>query len=345
MDDLHRWREEKQSAWLYARVAAAEPDARRAEMFRSLARAAESQAELAIAAQRRSGAPVPAFVPGMRARIAARLVARLGPRRVRSMLAAMKVRGLSVYLAGKPREGHPMPSSIDAPGERHGRGAAGGSLRAAVFGVNDGLVSNTSLILGVAGATEDARLIALSGVAGLLAGAFSMAAGEFVSVQSQRELYERQIAEEEDEIARYPEEEAEELALIYAARGVPLEQARSVTRAMLADPREALAVLAREELGLDPDGLGSPARAALASFAAFALGAALPLVPFLVPGLAHRLLLAGVISGLALFWVGAVLSLFTGKSAIESGLRLLVLGAAAATVTFAIGRLLGVNLS
>jgi VIT1/CCC1 family predicted Fe2+/Mn2+ transporter len=143
-------------------------------------------------------------------------------------------------------------------------------------------VSNASLVLGVAGAAAPSSFVLLSGVAGLLAGALSMAAGEYVSVRSQREMYEYQIALEREEIAEYPEEEAEELALIYAARGVALAQAREVSQALLARPEQALDVLSREELGLNPDDLGSPLGAAAASFLSFAAGATVPLVPFLI---------------------------------------------------------------
>src|SRR5262249_19623977 len=147
--------------------------------------------------------------------------------------------------------------------------------------VNDGLVSNASLILGVAGATDHAGVIVLSGAAGLLAGAFSMAAGEYVSVRSQREMFEKQISAERDELAQYPAEEAAEVALIYEARGLPRRDAQNVAKRLIADPEHALDTLAREELGLNPDELGSPWRAALSSFLSFAAGALVPLLPFL----------------------------------------------------------------
>ncbi|MCA9677892.1 MAG: VIT1/CCC1 transporter family protein, partial [Myxococcales bacterium] len=269
-----RWRAEKEAAWLYERVAAAEPDSTRRATFLELGRAAEEQAE--ILAGDLGGAP-PGFAPSRRARLVASIVRRLGPHRARPLLAAIKVRGLSMY--DGPVAGHAMPTSVEGIGVRHRRGS-GGTLRAAVFGVNDGLVSNTSLILGIAGAGTAPSGVLLAGVAGLLAGAFSMAAGEYISMKSQRELFEYQIAQERDELERYPEEEAEELALIYAARGVPLDQARTITLAMVSDHDKALDTLAREELGLNPDDLGSPWRAAASSFAAFAGGAIVPLAPF-----------------------------------------------------------------
>ena len=222
---------------------------------------------------------------------------------------------------------------------------SGGNLRAAVFGINDGLVSNLSLILGVAGASSNSSLILLSGVAGLLAGAFSMAAGEFVSVRSQREMYEYQIGLERKELEQYPEEEAEELALIYAAKGMPKEQALELARNIIADPEKALDTLAREELGLNPEDLGSPWGAAGSSFASFALGALVPLAPFLLSSGTTALLGSIALTAVSLFGVGAVISLYTGRNAVQDGLRMLGIGAAAGGVTFAVGRLLGVTIA
>ncbi len=151
-----------------------------------------------------------------------------------------------------------------------------------MFGVNDGLVSNASLILGVAGASSDAHVVLLTGVAGMCAGAFAMATGEYVSVRSQRELFEYQIGLEREELAQYPEAEAQELALIYAAKGLPPEEALRLATQIVADPEHALDTLAREELGLNPDELGSPWGAAISSFVSFAVGALLPLAPFML---------------------------------------------------------------
>jgi VIT1/CCC1 family predicted Fe2+/Mn2+ transporter len=267
----------------------------------------------------------------------------LGPRRLRNVLAAMKVRGMAVYGGGVPSD---SAHSAPAPGamlERRHRGLGGsGNLRAAVFGVNDGLVSNAGLILGVAGATSDVRMIVLSGVAGMAAGAFAMAAGEYVSVRSQRELYEYQIALERDELAQYPEAEAQELALIYAAKGLPVKQADRLAKRLVADPENALDTLAREELGLNPGQLGSPVGAAVSSFCAFAGGALVPLLPFLLRAGSNPLGWTIGLTAAGLFAVGAVLSLFTGRNGVYSGARMLVLGAMAGAVTFAIGHLLGV---
>jgi VIT1/CCC1 family predicted Fe2+/Mn2+ transporter len=344
MADPHEsWRDEKQAAFLYRVLAEAERGTSREGLFRALAAASERQAGIWAETARRAGEALPAFAPGWRARIAAALIRRVAPRRLRGLLAALKVRGLSVYASGE--SGHAMPTSLEDVRARHAGASGGGTLRAAVFGVNDGLVSNASLILGVAGAAPESGVILLSGVAGLLAGAFSMAAGEYLSVRSQRELYESQIGLERDELAEYPQEEAAELALIYAARGLPEAEARQLADRLVADPERALDALAREELGLDPGGLGSPVGAALASFASFTVGAAIPLAPFLFSRGSVALQASIGLASLALFGVGAVLSLFTGRSALASGLRMLLLGGAAGAATFAIGRLLGVSLA
>lgn len=338
MSGLESWREEKQSAWLYRALADCEPDARIVAMFGALASAAEAQADKWLAVSR---VEPPAFTPSARARITAALARWLGPRRIRPVLVAMKVRGVSAYDSRSATPGHLMPTSVSQVGMRH-KGYGGGNLRAAVFGVNDGLVSNASLIMGVAGAGAGAGAVITSGVAGLLAGALSMAAGEYVSMRSQREMFEYQIGLERDELNEYPEEEAEELALIYATRGMHIEEARRITRELVKNHDAALDALAREELGLNPDDLGSPSGAAIFSFMAFAAGAALPLLPFLLgQPLARAVTLAATIAGVALFGVGAALSLFTGRNAWLGGLRMVAIGGGAGAVTWFIGSLLG----
>jgi vacuolar iron transporter family protein len=328
---LDRWRSEKTAAYLSNAVAAAEPDPANAALFKQMANAAEQQAGILAGDLKET----PAFVPPLRARIIARLVAVFGPRVMRPVLSATKVRGVSVY-SGKVAApaGHPMPKTVEEVGRRHSN-FGGGTLRAGVFGVNDGLVSNTCLVMGVAGAAAEPNVIVLTGVAGLLA-------GEYISMLSQREMFEHQISQESEELKRYPKEEAEELALIYAARGIPIEEARDVSAHLIANPEKALDTLAREELGLNPDDLGSPTGAALSSFITFSLGASLPLIPFLF-GMGNGILIASVLSGTALFAVGALLSLFSGKSAWLSGLRMLVIGAAAAAATYGIGSLFNVS--
>ncbi len=336
------WYHEKESAWLYRRVAAAEPDPKKRDLFLKLAAAAESQAvRWQQLAQQQPGSPLAEFTPALRARIVARLLNHFGARSLRPVLAAMKLRGLSIYSA-PPAAGHVMPTSLEQVGARH-RSAVGGSLRAAVFGVNDGLVSNVSLILGVAGAGVSSATLLTAGAAGLLAGALSMATGEYVSVRSQREMFEYQIELERAELAEYPDEEAEELALIYHARGLELGQAREVSRALLANPQQALDVLAREELGLNPDDLGSPWRAAGASFITFALGAAVPLIPLLAGFSGTRAAAASAaLTLLALFGVGLGLSLFTGRDALRGALRMVLIGGLAGAASFLLGKALGV---
>jgi VIT1/CCC1 family predicted Fe2+/Mn2+ transporter len=277
---LASWREEKRSAWLYRVVSDAESGSTRQVLFLELAQAADGQARLWEAELHKLGVPPPTtFTPDLRARLVAGLIPRLGVRPLKGVLAAMKVRGMSLYTGTTP---HGTPTNLEQMrGERH-KNAGSGSLRAAVFGVNDGLISNASLILGVAGAGAAADMILLSGVAGLLAGAFSMAAGEYVSMRSQREFHEYQIALEREELDQYPGEEAAELALIYQAKGVAPEEARRMAQALIADPDQALDTLAREELGLNPDELGSPWAAALSSFVAFGIGALVPLLPYML---------------------------------------------------------------
>jgi VIT1/CCC1 family predicted Fe2+/Mn2+ transporter len=342
-EGVDSWYHEKESAWLYRQVAAAEPDPHKQRLFTQLAGAAEEQAaKWEVSAQSTARAPGPGrvFVPSLRARVVARLLRLLGPRAMRSVLTAMKLRGLSVYTS-PAAGGHAMPTTLSDVGVRH-RGGLGGNLRATVFGVNDGLVSNASLVLGVAGAAAPSSYVLVSGIAGLLAGALSMAAGEYVSVRSQREMYEYQIALEREEIAEYPEEEAEELALIYEARGVALAQAREVSQALLARPEQALDVLSREELGLNPDDLGSPWGAATASFVSFATGAAVPLVPFLVNLTGGRALAAtAALTAIALFAVGLAISLFTGRQALRGALRMVLIGGGAGVVAYWVGRALG----
>jgi vacuolar iron transporter family protein len=344
MSVLKSWTQEMESAHLYRELSRAEPLPERRALFESLAKEAESQAGIWSAAAERASEPLPArFVPSVRTRVVAALARRLGAERVLHVLAAMKVRGLSVY--GATAKGHPLPASADEIGKRH-RGAAGGNLRAAVFGINDGLVSNASLILGVAGATGTAgHAVLISGAAGLLAGAFSMAAGEFVSVSSQREMLDRQVEAEREELAQYPEAEAAELSLIYQARGLPRQDADRMAERIVANPAYALDALVREELGVDPASLGSPRGAAGSSFVSFATGAFIPLMPFLVTHSSRTLPASLVVTAVALFGVGATMSLFSGRSALHGGLRMLLIGTAAAGGTFLIGRLLGVAVS
>ena len=326
---------------MYQAVAAAEPDAGRRALFIKLAAAAEAQA----ACWRRLDPAIPdAFTPGLRARVVAMLLRLMQPRHLRPVLAARKLRGLSIYSGPRAPASHDTPTSASQVGGRHAS-LGGNNLRAAVFGASDGLVSNAALVMGVAAAGVPPGTLLVTGTAGLLAGALSMAAGEYVSVRSQREFYEYQIALERAELAAFPEEEAEELALIYNARGLDMEEARRISKTMLANPEHALEVLAREELGLNPDDLGSPIRAAASSFLSFAVGAAIPLLPFFagLTGLPAIHAAAGV-TVCALFGIGVVLSLFTGHGALRGGLRLMCIGAGAGLAAWSLGKLLGAGI-
>lgn len=344
MHELDSWEKEKRSAYLYRKMSDAESGTPRQLLFLELAHEADEQAKLWAMEAKKSGETAPErYFPDTRAKIVAVLIKHFGPRAIKPVLAAMKIRGLSVY-AGRHPAAHPMPTSLDDVENHHKNNAHSGSLRAAVFGVNDGLVSITLLVLGVAGASSEYGVILLTGVAGLLAGAFSMAAGEYLSMRSQREMFEYQIGLERDELAQYPQEEAEELTLIYQARGMTKEEARAMAQRMIADPEMGLDVLAREELGLNPAELGSPKQAAIYSFFAFIAGGVVPLVPYLFNVQRHPLLLCMVLSSIGLFIVGAALSLFTGRQALWGGFRMLAIGGLAGLVTYFIGDFLGARI-
>jgi len=219
----------------------------------------------------------------------------------------------------------------------------GNALRAAVLGANDGLVSNFSLVMGVAGASSTGAPVVVAGIAGLLAGSLSMALGEWLSVQSSRELYANQIAVEAEELAAFPQEEEEELRLIYQAKGMDAADAQRLAHRVLSGDRSvALDTMAREELGIDPGELGGSAwTAAVTSFLLFGIGAAIPLIPFIVTSQASAIALSAALSGLALFGLGAAITLMTGRHPFWSGVRQLAFGLAAAAVTYTIGWFLG----
>jgi VIT1/CCC1 family predicted Fe2+/Mn2+ transporter len=219
-----------------------------------------------------------------------------------------------------------------------------GALRAGIFGINDGLVSNTSLVMGFAGAAAPRDTVLLAGLAGLLAGAFSMAAGEYISMANQREAYEREIEFEREEIEFHPEDEKLELQLIYEAKGVDSDTAKAMAGQVMSDRDVALDTMAREELGLDPDDLGSPWKAALSSFVAFAAGAVLVVLPYLVTGGAAALTTAVLLALLALVTVGAVMARVNGRPVLRSVVRQVAVGVLAAGATFALGAVFGVAL-
>ena len=236
----------------------------------------------------------------------------------------------------------PAPAG-EAHDDHTHRDVKGGTARAAVFGMSDGLVSNVSLILGVAGANPAPGVVRLAGLAGLLAGAFSMAAGEYISVQAQRELLERELEVERQELELRPEMERKELAGIYRSRGVDADVAEKVAAQLSADPETALETHAREELGIDPGDLGSPRGAALSSFASFTVGALIPLLPWLVSRGSGAMIASVILGVVAALAVGAALAGFTGRSIVRSSLRQLAVAAAAAAITFAVGAALGVS--
>jgi VIT1/CCC1 family predicted Fe2+/Mn2+ transporter len=336
------WAQEMESAYLYEVLAESDPAPERRALFAKLAGEARGQAAIwAAEVQKVPGESVGDFHPSPRARLVAALVRRLGPSRLKGVLAGMKVRGMSVFRHMPGLAGHAMPRSVEEIGRRHKEQGGGDILRPAVFGASDGVVSNLCLILGVSGASSSSHAVLVSGVAGLLAGALSMAAGEYVSVRSQREMFEHQIAAERDELAEYPEQEAAELSLIYQARGLSKEDADKTASHLIANPQQALDTLSREELGLDPASLGSPYSAAGSSFASFAIGAAVPLAPFLLAAGRSALGASIALTAAALFAIGCAISLFTGHGALRSGVRMLLVGGMAGTVTYLIGRLVG----
>ncbi|MGH8995343.1 MAG: VIT1/CCC1 transporter family protein [Acidimicrobiales bacterium] len=227
--------------------------------------------------------------------------------------------------------------------EHHHRNVSSGGIRAAVFGLSDGLVTNVSLILGVAGAHPGGPFVRLAGVAGLVAGAFSMAAGEFVSMRAQSELMQRELDVERSALRRWPKDERNELVAIYVRRGIDRSVAEQLVDEIMQDPELALETHAREELGFDPRAIGSPITASLSSFLAFAIGALLPLIPWLVGSGAAAVVASVIIGGVTALVVGWFLGMMTGRSRWKTSLRQLVVAAVAAAVTFGIGRAVGLG--
>jgi VIT1/CCC1 family predicted Fe2+/Mn2+ transporter len=347
---------------LYRALAAAEKDEKRAAIFRKILRAEERHAQRWTRLIQTGGGVVPTYRRSLRVLLLGWLARRFGTERVVPIISALEARDEPGYMNQSEAEGLPaeerahsrvlreMEEGPAADGDIVGREAwhmasRAGSLRAAVFGVNDGLVSNFSLVMGFAGAEAKPEYILLAGCAGLLAGSFSMAAGEYVSVRAQRELFEQQIAMEQQELEMSPKEEEEELALIYQAKGIAEADARMMARRILENPRTAIDTLAREELGLDPSQLGSPWVAAGSSFVAFILGAILPVIPYIVTRGGTALLASATLSCLALFAVGALLSIFSARGALFSGARMLAIGLGASAITYGVGWLLGVNIA
>jgi len=364
--DIERYRTnyivEKDGVALYRAMAAAEEDDKRAEIFEKLAQNEERHAQRWARLIESAGGKVPAHRPSARVSLLGWLARRFGTKRVIPIISSLEARDEAGYRQQPEAEGLPAEerahsrtlwamsgggSGVEAIAgtERWHLTSRGSALRAAVFGINDGLVSNFSLVMGFAGAEALPEYILLAGIAGLLAGSFSMAAGEYVSVSAQRELFEQQIAMEKQELEMSPKEEEEELALIYQAKGIPESQARSLARRIIANPKTAIDTLAREELGLDPSQLGSPGTAAASSFVAFVIGAFIPVLPYLVTSGTTAWAASVVLSCLALFGVGALISIFTARGPFVSGLRMLGIGLLASLITYGVGWLLGVSVT
>jgi VIT1/CCC1 family predicted Fe2+/Mn2+ transporter len=370
--DIDRYRnnfvDEINAAHLYRVAAELEDDETLAGVYRRLADVEDRHAALWEEKLREAGGEVPTREPSARSRLLSWLARRMGPGVIVQVMASTERTDRAMYDDQPEAKGTSLPADershavmLDAlrsetsSGVRGGvlarlegrhRAVGGNALRAAVLGANDGLVSNTSLVMGVAGAAFSATAVLLSGLAGLLAGAISMALGEWLSVQSSRELHQAQIETEREEIIAMPEAEAEELALIYEAKGMPREEAEQSARRVMQDPDAFLDTKVREELGIDPEELGGSAwEAAIASFFLFAIGAVVPVIPFFFLEGAGAVVASLSFAGVGLFSLGAATALVTGTGVLRTGVRSLLLGLAAAGATYGVGSLLGVAIS
>jgi VIT1/CCC1 family predicted Fe2+/Mn2+ transporter len=368
-EQVGRWREllasERDAVALYSRIAEGETGERRT-IFEELAGVERRHAAHWEHKLRSAGVAVPPpGRPSLRTRLLVAAAGRFSSDRVLPLIERAERADAGVYdnepdaapgmaadehghartIAKLIDGGRPDARQRIARRERWHRTDRSGALRAGVFGVSDGLVSNTALVMGVAGSGAAHKVILLTGIAGLLAGAFSMAAGEYVSMASQREMYEREISLEAQELAEKPEEEREELALLYRAKGLDRDDAQRLAGQILSDREVALDTLVREELGLDPTELGSPLAAAVSSLLTFASGALVVILPYFFGGGTAALAVAIALAALALLAVGGGIGILNGRSVVRSGLRQLLLGGAAALVTFAIGHLIGATVS
>ena len=366
---LENWLDERNNAALYRIFAEAEANPQLAEVFRRMAEVEENHAAVWARKMKEAGFKTPAFKLSWRTRTLGWVARRFGVETVLPTVIGMEQRADNTYSGQAKGESEilhmqqqensharllnqiSVHSSQGVEGSalarmegRH-RAAGGNALRAAVLGANDGLVSNLSLVMGVAGASLASREIMVTGLAGLLAGACSMALGEWLSVQSSRELYAHQIKVEANEIAAAPEEETEELSLIYQARGVAKEQADALAHQVMSDPSTAVEAKVREELSLDTKELGGSAwEAAITSFVLFTIGAIVPVSPFILFTGQTAITASVIFSTFGLFIIGAGITLFTGRPVWISGLRQVVFGLAAAALTYGIGLIIGVNL-
>jgi vacuolar iron transporter family protein len=360
------WEEELNSSFLYKQIAKKYGDSPLAIVYQKMADVEVKHANRWEAAIKEAGGTIPEFKISMRTKILAWIVKQFGPESVISSIQAGEKSGADAY-ASMPdakdmsleEQSHSRiinaiasPAKLGMSGgdvaqmEGRHKSAGGNALRAAVLGANDGLVSNLSLVMGVAGAAMTNQSILITGFAGLLAGACSMALGEWLSVQSSRELYMNQIKIETEEVESAPEEEAEELSLIYQARGLSVEQANTLSKQIMSNKETAVETLVKEELSIDPAELGGSAwEAAITSFILFSLGAIIPVAPYIFTSGMTAVLISIGLSALALFGIGAAITLFTGRSILYSGFRMVIFGLVAAGVTFGIGHLIGVSVA
>ncbi len=361
------YKEEINAVYLYERLEKNEKNESIKLIYKKLADTERKHAALWQKKIEDAGYNIPAAVPGWRTKILGWLAERFKPGFVIPTLAGIESSAASGYegqpdaeKAGLPAEERSharifnylaqTTAGLDGNSVAHfeGRHKAGGgnALRAGVLGANDGLVSIFSLLMGVAGAGVPSKGILITGFAGLLAGALSMALGEWLSVQSSRELYLNQISIEQKELQDSPQEELEELSLIYQAKGMDSDSARNLAKKLLLNEKSALDTLSREELGINPDELGGSAwEAAFTSFCLFSVGAIIPVLPFIFLSGTLGIIVSIAASICGLFIIGAFITLLTGKNPVLSGVRQVLIGLAASAVTFTIGRLLGVNLS
>ena len=363
---LDNWQAEVDSTEQYLAMAAHEPDAGTMRVYQNLADIEKKHVDFWETRLRAAGHDPGPRKPSWRARVLVACARRWGAKSVLETVATNEYESRNSYVPQTETAATTMTSEEHAHArvlrailsktglgaasfvrtERGHRRLGGNALRAAVLGANDGLSSNLSLVMGVAGASVDNHTLLLTGIAGLLAGACSMAMGEWISVTSSRELAEREMRTESDELEANPEEERHELQLIYEAKGLSPEEAADLSAKLLADPKAAVGVLAREELGIDPDDLGgSPWVAAGTSLLLFALGALIPVLPFLFLKGTAAIVTSLVFGGTGLCLMGTAIAVFTGRSAIYSAGRQLILGLLAAGVTFGIGRLIGVAIA
>jgi VIT1/CCC1 family predicted Fe2+/Mn2+ transporter len=362
--------DERNAVHLYQTLAQIEKNPALSEVYTRMAAVEARHAQSFELRLEKAGVPIPPAKLTLRTQILESVARRFGPAAVLPSITAMEQKvsqgfqsasgdsdpqikqmtaeeGSHARLLGqitRTSQGGLEGTSLAMLEGRH-RAAGGNALRAAVLGANDGLVSNLSLVMGVAGANLSNQSIFITGLAGLLAGACSMALGEWLSVQSSRELYKHQIEIETQEILTSPQEEAEELALIYQSRGIDKEQALQMASRIMQDPVNAVETLAREELSVDPKELGGSAwEAAITSFILFSIGAIIPVFPYFFLSGMTAVLISISLSTIGLFIIGSGITLFTGRGLLFSGFRQVLFGLAAAVVTYGVGKLIGVSL-